>query len=85
MTATSMSRRQAILRTTAAISSVGAFSGLRVRTAHAVAPRPPTKHRAFIGSTTGSSKQQSSPTDLCDSVIPPQASLEHQGKKSRRC
>ena len=38
MTAISVSRRQALLGTTAAISS-GAFSGLRVRTAHAKAPR----------------------------------------------
>jgi glyoxylase-like metal-dependent hydrolase (beta-lactamase superfamily II) len=38
MTAISLSRRQALLGTTAAISS-GAFSGLRVRTAHAKAPR----------------------------------------------
>jgi glyoxylase-like metal-dependent hydrolase (beta-lactamase superfamily II) len=39
MTAISVSRRQALLGTTAAISSVGAFSGLRVGTAHAKAPR----------------------------------------------
>jgi hypothetical protein len=38
MTAISMSRRQAVLATTAAISS-GAFSGLRVRTADAKVPR----------------------------------------------
>jgi glyoxylase-like metal-dependent hydrolase (beta-lactamase superfamily II) len=38
MTAISVSRRRALLGATAAISSVGAFSGLRVRTAHAKAP-----------------------------------------------
>ena len=38
MTAISVSRRQALVGTMAAISS-GAFSGLRARTAHAKAPR----------------------------------------------
>jgi len=39
MTAISVSRRQALLGTTAAISSAGAIGGLRVRTAQAKAPR----------------------------------------------
>jgi glyoxylase-like metal-dependent hydrolase (beta-lactamase superfamily II) len=39
MTAIRVSRRQALWGATVAISSVGAFSGLRARTAHAKAPR----------------------------------------------
>ena len=84
MTAISVSRRQALVGTTAAISS-GAFSGLRARTAHAKAPRATEQAPCYYRFNHGKFKRQLSPTGLCGSVMPPQAFLEHRKKKSRRC